>query len=360
MITAYIKLSDYCDVGCDHCYLPQSVRDDHTTISDQTIKDVSEDIYQLAKINGTDKVLLMLHGGEVTSLPIEFVEQKMLLMESELQSRGLMCKQSIQTSGLYLNKEWVTYIQKYCGNHAGISFDLTARTLNGSAERYRDLLSKRLGLLRKHECSYGFVIAPSKRELGRVSEIVNYCVQEKVEYVTIDRYSDYGRRDPNKPTNREHSIFLIELLDDILARLKKDTFCPEFTILQAAISGILIGIGGDRWGTNCLENFIVIDKNGKTNSCPDKISYDKSFNEESTFIISEMRMDAIFDYKMNHKNLYCDTCEYHDWCTTGCPIMNNNPIAEGDCSGYKLFLNYLKTTMADAKNKEILKKYARL
>lgn len=358
MITAYIKLSDFCDVGCDHCYLPQEVRDDKKIIDDDTIVNVSEDIYQLAKINGTDKVMLLLHGGEVTSLPVELVEKKMMLFESTLRAKGLRCKQSLQTAGLYLNKSWIEYIKTYCDSTTGVSYDPTSRTISNSTERYQSLLSKRLKALRDNECTYGFVIAPSKRELGRAKEIVQFTIDQCAEDVTIDRYSDYGRFDPKKPTNKEHSIFLIELFDEVLGRLLRGENVPPFSSLVAAINGVLFGFSGDRWGTRCLENYIVIDKNGKTNTCPDKISYDESYTKTDRFVISEDRMNSIFEYKLNHKNIYCDGCEYFDWCRTGCPIMKNNPISEGDCTGHKLFLNYIKKQAEDKKIRMAIENYA--
>ena len=32
-VTAYVKPSDYCNVGCEHCYLPLAVRADRATTS---------------------------------------------------------------------------------------------------------------------------------------------------------------------------------------------------------------------------------------------------------------------------------------------------------------------------------------
>lgn len=358
MITAYVKLSEFCSVGCDHCYLPEKLRNDKTVISDKDIVECARHISELAAVNSTNKVMLIVHGGEPLSLSRELLTKKLNLLTTELKARGLYFKETVQSSIIPLNKNWIPTIKERWDSFVGFSVDFSSRQISGSNEKYLRLLEKRLCLLRDNEIDYGATIVPSVKELGREREIVDWFAKEKVKTVNIDRYTDFGSHDPLRPTNRQYSEFLINLLDDVIKRLSNDEFTPVFFLMQSAIIGVAFGRKGERWGTGCLGDQLIFGVGGKINSCPDKFAHEKSYVENDTFILSDARMNAIYDYKLNHKNIYCDNCKYNSWCQTGCPVVSNNIISEGDCSGYKLFLNYLETHLKNPKTHELLVRYA--
>ncbi|WP_210498562.1 hypothetical protein [Vibrio crassostreae] len=359
MIVAYIKLSDYCNVGCDHCYLPEKDRLDKRIISNEDLSNASKQIVEMAKMNATDKVMLMLHGGEPLALSPALVEDKMQIVKNTLKENGLFYQEGVQTSLINFDKTWVDIAKNNWDSHIGFSVDFSTRTIGGSNIKYLKLLEKRLETLRKHDIHYGAVFVPSVNELGRTKEIVDWFVKEGVDYITIDRYTSFGGYDPLRPKHGQHSEFLSDLTDSIIDEIKTNGAAPKFGAVTAAINGVHHGVPSDRWGTTCQEKFIVIGVDGKTNNCPDKFAHEKSYSDSDTFVLSEERMNSIFDYKINHKNLYCDSCEYSEWCKTGCPIVPNNPLEEGDCAGYKRYLTYLKTLMKDKETKRLLLEYAK-
>lgn len=358
MISAYIKLSEFCSVGCDHCYLPEDIRKDKRILTDDEIYHAAQQIVELAKHNQTNKVMLLLHGGEPMSLDPAVVERKMWIIKNTLKEANLLYRETVQSSILTINDQWIEMAHKYWDSFIGFSIDFTSRTIRGSADTYIQLLEKRLDYCKKNKITLGATYVPSKKEIGREREIIQWFAKNEIGEVTTDRYSDFGSKDPNKPSNREFSEYLINFTSEIINRLKCGEFVSSFSIIKSAIRGVQFGVSGERWGTTCSKSYIVVGQNGKTNNCPDKISYEKSYSQKDTFVLSEDRMNSILTYQLNHDNLYCNTCEYNVWCKTGCPIMSNNIIEEGDCSGYKLFLNYIKEQLQDKEVRKLLLEYS--
>ena len=52
MLTVYLKPTNYCNVGCDFCYLPEDVRANKARMSPETLDATLELIGQLALREG--------------------------------------------------------------------------------------------------------------------------------------------------------------------------------------------------------------------------------------------------------------------------------------------------------------------
>ena len=71
MLTVYLKPTNYCNVGCDFCYLPEDVRANKARMSPETLDATLELIGQLALREGHDRIAILYHGGEPLSLSPE-------------------------------------------------------------------------------------------------------------------------------------------------------------------------------------------------------------------------------------------------------------------------------------------------
>ncbi|MCY9866119.1 hypothetical protein OTK49_26640 [Vibrio coralliirubri] len=342
MVTAYLKLSNYCNMGCSHCYLPESVRADSALMDNEVFNKALGDIYSLIQEYASTSVDVIWHGGEPLQFDKEVVVQRVVQANNYFFSRGVSCNHSIQTSLINFDADWGEIIKKYFSSVVGVSVDPSSRTISGSSQRYQTVLEKRI----QHAQTMGITVVanvcPTVDDIGNEGELLDWFERNDIAMFIIDRYNDFAQTgDLNRPTNLQHSKFLSNLMDESLARINKGIRVSSCGTLRAGISGILNGSSGDRWGTSCLEQFIVIDKDGKTNSCPDKISYEDSYNGSEPFAASKTRLDVVVDFKMNHPKEHCYNCEYFTWCGSGCPITINEWSKEGDCSGYKSFLKHL-------------------
>ncbi len=342
MFTCYIKLTNFCNVGCDFCYLPESSRAEKAIMDDQTIKRSVRLAEASAKSAGYKGVLYVIHGGEPLTISPNRLQQKLQLLLNESRIETAL---TLQTSLIPYRTEFRGVISKYFDSFIGSSIDFSGRSVSGSATGYIDLWLKKLNAARKDGNSVTPIVVPSRNELGKAREVVDFMVENDLQSFNIERYNSFTSHDDNRPTNGEHSQFLIDLTNEILTRHESGVFLAV-NVVVAAIKGVLRSEPGDRWGGSCTRSFLVINPDGETNFCPDKIEYSESFGSVHSnpvdIIASDERVRVQTQHTLFHSNAYCNSCDFNSWCKTGCPITSNKPDVDGDCSGYKTYLNWLK------------------
>lgn len=340
-VTAYLKPSDYCNVGCDHCYLPAFTRAQKTRMDDDTFRSAIQTIKDMAAAQNAPGVLIIWHGGEPLALPKDYFEDLCLEVKEQIPS----AIQTIQTSLIPYRSEWSPLIHRFFDGHIGTSIDFSLRTLRGSSKAYLDLFSKKVELARAdgHTITPGMV--PSKGEIGKADQVNDWMVSNGFRQWNIDRYNSFGKDDPNRPTNQEHSQFLTQAFDEVMRAFQEDGLMIKVNTVQAALGGIVFNAPGDRWGGSCSNDFLVINPDGRTNACPDKISYEGFSNIKDgykSFKLSEERKKWIRDHLTGHRNSDCPTCPFNTFCKSGCPLTPNTPDSEGECSGYHRHLRHVR------------------
>ena len=338
-ITAYLKLSDYCNVGCEHCYLPYAVRSSRVSMTLGTLNNAIDTIHRMASVQRSRGILIIWHGGEPLALPKDYFRQMCEKVREKLPG----AIQSIQTSLIPYRQDWAPVLREFTGNHIGSSIDFSLRNIRGNAERYQSLWLKKAH--QAHQDGFSIIpgIVPSRNELGRGIEICNWMEKNGFLNWNIDRYNSYGKEDRLRPSNLEHSGFLTQIFEAVMKRAECGVFMKINTV-RAALAGILMDVSGDRWGTSCSRDFIVVNPNGTTSACPDMASYSNyghvsgGFRE---FSGSEARRKWIKNHLIGHANSNCRSCRFNGFCKTGCPLTPNAPEFEDDCSGYSRHLSHV-------------------
>lgn len=349
MKTVYLKPTNYCNVGCDHCYLTLDVRGDKSLMLHSTLRHTAKLVKGLAEAENDKGVHFIWHGGEPMTVPLSWYNNAGAILDEVIGLGGYT--ESIQTSLIPFSEKWIDLIHERFKSHIGSSMDFSQRTINGSNGKYIDLWLKKVGIARKNGISVTPGIVPSRSEAGREKYIVDFFCENEFVQFNIDRYSNYGIKTIDWPTNREHSEFLINIFDEIISRLISNKFAPMVNVVNAAIRGVAFGAPGDRWGTTCQRDFVVVEPDGSLNSCPDRTSYDRPFsnaNEWSKgFIESSERRKWIRIQGVDHKKSHCHSCEFNKWCKSGCPITPNGPSdGQRECSGYKTYLLHVAAALS--------------
>ena len=343
MISAYIKLSNFCNMGCSHCYLPESVRGNQALMEDQTFNETLEHIKELCDTQLDDEVLLLWHGGEPLQFDKKVFEKRLVQAENYFFSHGIKVSHGMQTALINFDGEWGRIIKRYFNSSIGVSVDPASRSINGDAIRYDSVLTKRIKLAQEMGITISGNVCPSKSDIGNEGLLLDWFSDHNISGFSIDRYNSFGEEiDVNRPSNKEHSLFLRNLLEASLERIKDGKRVAVCSTLVSAIGGVLNGDSGDRWGVSCLEDYIVVNPDGVTNTCPDKISEESTYTDGNGFVNSDKRIQAISNHKLLHPKDHCYSCEYFNWCKSGCPITINSWELEGECSGYSRFLNHVK------------------
>lgn len=352
-VVAYLKPSDYCNVGCDHCYLPLAVRQNKSRMHEETLDQAIEAVREMVERQRAPGALIVWHGGEPLALPPDYLRDACERVRKAMPD----AVQSIQTSLVPFREEWAPIIADYFEGHIGTSIDFSQRTIRGDVGRYHDMFLSKVEAARAHGFSITPGVVPSKGELGRGAEIVDWMHEHGFDEWNIDRYNSFGGEDPMRPTNQEHSLFLTEVFDRVM-ELAADGYLIRVNTVHAALSGILTNQGGDRWGGSCSRDFIVVNPDGSTSACPDKISFESFSNIKDGFDgfqASEARKRWIRMHLTGHRNEDCPTCPFNTFCRSGCPLTPNAPETEGECSGYHRHLRHARTFAGE--NPELATRY---
>ena len=64
MITVYLKPTNFCNVGCAHCYLPETVRANKEKMNDETLHKVMQFLKEMKEKGKHDQIFFLWHGGE--------------------------------------------------------------------------------------------------------------------------------------------------------------------------------------------------------------------------------------------------------------------------------------------------------
>lgn len=343
-VVAYLKPSDYCNVGCDHCYLPLAVRANKARMDWTTLDSAIAAVATMIERQRAPGALILWHGGEPLALPIDYFTEACDRVRAALPE----APQAIQTSLIPYRSEWADALHAYCDGQVGSSIDFSQRTIRGDATRYLDLWMRKVEAARADGLSVVPGMVPSRGELGRGGEIVDWFVAHGFSAFNIDRYNNYGWDDPARPINREHSAFLTEVFDRAMAHAREGRFIAINTV-QAALGGVLHNQPGDRWGGSCSHDFLVVNPDGSAGACPDKISFENFGNIRDGFdaiAASDKRREWIRYHLAAHRNSDCPTCPFNTFCRSGCPLTPNDPASEGECSGYQRHLLHVRNACA--------------
>lgn len=339
-LTVYIKPSDYCNVGCSHCYLPTEVRANKTRMQDDVFQASLTSISDMAKRQNAIGVLIVWHGGEPLSLPVPYLTG--LVEEAQARLPGVV--QALQTSLIPYARKWAPLVADQFGAEIGTSVDFTQRSLKGSNAAYLDFWMDKVRMARADGFHVIPGMVPSRGELGRGRSIVDWLQSQGFKHWNIDRYNQFAGEDPQRPNNAEHSRFLTEVFDAVMDHARKGTFIKINTV-QAALGGVIHNSPGERWGGTCSHDFLVINPDGRTNACPDKISHEGFSNIKdgyAGFQASAARKAWVREHLLGHRNPHCATCPFQTFCRSGCPLTPNTPESEGECSGYHRHLRHVQ------------------
>ena len=328
-------------------------------MSFEKIREVAQFLAQASKTWRDPHVNIIWHGGEPLTLQPDYFLKAGAIFDEFLPGHT----EGIQTSLMPYSAKYREVIETRFMGGIGTSVDFEARKIKGSSDSYQQRWLKKVRLARSHGFSLGLLITPAKSDLGRVKERMDWLVQHQFDYFNFERFNSFGQTLTEKPSNLEHSLFLIDVMDYLIHLIKTTGTAPMIPVITAGIGGVTRGQPGDRWGGSCQHDFLVIEPDGSLNNCPDKSSFEAPYSNTASgleaFQNSPMRKKWIRLQQVGHRISDCASCENNTWCKSGCPITPNaDPHGdETECSGYKTFINHLRGLMEHPSTRDLLIHY---
>lgn len=345
MLTVYLKPTNYCNVGCDFCYLPAEVRANKSRMTPETLDATLNLIRQLAHREGHDRVAILYHGGEPLSLSPETLYWYSDRVREALAEFSV--QETVQTSLIPLREGHIQFIKDRCGSFVGSSIDFTGRTIQGSNESYIDLWLTKVALARAGGIEVGPIMVPTTNETREAERVYGWFKANGFSYFSIERYNAYGAG-TDRPDNKEHSRFLMRLFDLAMFDLAAGREFVANNAVAASIGGVLHNQPGERWGGKCQRDFLVVNPDGRLNTCPDRIEYEqeqwpKAQEGVDAFQQSPIRRDWIKVQMIEHIANHCRSCPFRTFCRSGCPITEHQVhTGSGECAGYRSHLHHVE------------------
>lgn len=340
----YLKASNFCNVGCSHCYLPESIRANKTHISPETLQHTLESAKVLADRGGSD-VEILWHGGEALSVAREWYEEAFVLIDNILGPH----KESMQTSLIPYTSRWADLVKRRFGGFLGISVDFFTRQINGSSQQYLDLLASKIDLARADGIEVGATMTLSQKDLGRELEITEWYLKHEFLSFQLERYNDV-RDLEYVPTRREHAQALLAYFTIAMA-LFKSGVTIGIEPLNRALDGILNHKSGGRWGTTCSKDFMVVSPNGNTHFCPTIAETTPAVSNVSFGPQKVLEAHRALSAKVSPATSACFSCRHFTWCGGGCPIEMQSDTS--DCTGFGTLLEALERFIETPENRRL-------
>ncbi len=362
MVAVYLKPTNFCNVGCEHCYLSDKVKTDKTLMpidvlfkTAHLLKDMRED---LSKTRGGN-VHVIFHGGEPLMAPASWYDRAIDIFNEVLGERTFSC--SMQSSLMPEIDEHIDVMKKYTNASIGASVDFTSRTIDGSSEKYLEKFLKRVEQLREEKITINCGIVPAKGDLGKEKMIIDWFLEHGFKSFRIERLNAWGYETDVCPTNREHSNFLIAMFDYVLEKMKSGEHI-DVKSMSAAVGGVLYGRRGDTYGGSCQTDMITVEPNGDVALCPNRISYEDFYGNVkdgwTALRSNQRRRQWILKQTLFNYSKMCGKCDFVKWCKGCCPISDHTIGGEDDdCAGYREFLLHLESIKNNEETRSLIEEY---
>ena len=338
MIVVYLKPTNRCNVGCRHCYVSSEKRASRERMAPDTFAASIDFVKELSERYSDPTVHIVWHGGEPMLLPVDWYRAAGRLIDQELPFHT----ESMQTSMIPYHGDFGALARERFRGGLGSSID-SSRTLSGSTREYQQLWLAKVAAARADGVTVVPGIVPARADIPKGYETVEWFKTHGFNAFNVDRYSDVGGQDKSCPSNAEHGSFLVDLFDAVMGFAKQGSVI-EVNTVAAALRGVLYGLPGDRWGSPCQRNHLVIEPDGTLNSCPDIAGTGPGYHNVAdgvgAYLESIERRQWVRYVTRDRMRPNCRSCSYMMWCKGGCPITPNT-VTETECAGYVSYLDHV-------------------
>lgn len=348
MIEIEIRVTDYCNLSCKHCYADAkslsnpSFFDMDSRYSEEYLKNFVEKVFDFVEFynereNGRSKtVQFMLMGGEPTLVGTERLGILLETVHVEGNKRGYQVFVGTSTNGLLLNEDWISfYKEKAKLLSLAVAYDPFIRFRSSDEEKR---WWRSIDLLKKNNIEFSVNVAITRYLLRfNLSEFISRLEIKNIDFAPFLPVGR-GRYFAQKlgVFSSELSSFYIKLLEKFSDRIDLRSFSRISYFLKNKTQDQFGTLNG--WG-KCWRR-VIVDLNGNLFF---ECSYPNSLGNVFYGSLESILFSPLFLFLLS-KKLYrksCLGCEYYSFCRGGCIALLPFEDAN-ECIGLKKFLRYLE------------------
>lgn len=338
-----VRLTNWCNVGCDHCMIPLVNRHNKLRLTNDFYERIGNLVNTNLKLKNEKTLRLSFTGGEPLTLNYDFLANAYNCIKNTLAS-DTMIEHRINTSLIAYRDEHAAYINNYV-DLIKTSLDFSTRKINGSVKNYHQLWLKKYHSVKMLGKPMIVNCTLTKSEIGRESYLMDTLMSYGVENVQISQFFKTGVPESQQaeiPSNLEQSQMYCRIFDWVLDAYAKGEYinvdiCKSYP--RIALNLPMIQEEG------CQKGFFVIEPDGKVSTCTIQSAIDKGVGRLNSrapneILFSPDRLKNI-RYQQQSFQSGCLSCEFFKNCNRR--VCLHMPQNQEECMGYKVFLNHIKS-----------------
>ena len=348
MRTVFLKLSNYCNSFCEHCYLDIKDRKNPNVLDIQYLETVIDKIQKIYGKNWN----VVLHGGEILDLDLDYLEKTLLILrKKEIFNIGIQNSfiPFYYPKGSAKKEEFYNLVRKF-NLDISSSIDFNGiRKIEGSTEKYLEFMKNIIEdfhtQLNKKIVSLNVTV--TKKDIGKEKFMYKYLsgLTKWVKHIAPGIYIPHPVLNNNLCiTYKEYSEFLIEFY-----KLNKKNNFLLFTNIFEGIKDNFLSKNKNNYYfscKNCINDYLVIEPN-----------YDVTICLQERTVLGNLLKDPLINVLTNSKRKkwlkiaatkfeFCKDCEFKNICEV-CTVnksisLNNGVVKKENCPGFYPLLKYIK------------------
>ncbi|MCW5317530.1 radical SAM protein [Nostoc sp. KVJ3] len=333
-LSAWLHITDRCNLRCDYCYLPHLARDMSIDIGRAAI----ESTFRSASLNNYRRVKLKYAGGEAL-LCSPLIKDLHLYAQSLSKERDIILDGVVLSNGTLITPEIIEMLQilnlRLMISLDGLSdFHNIQRTYAGGKGSFQDV-ERGIKIALQNGLIPDISITVSGRNAEGLPNLIEWILEHNLPF-SLNFYRENELSASYEDLQLEES----RLIKGMLAAFKIiELKLPNRSLLGSLVDRANLSSAHKRT-CGVGQSYLVFDYQGKIAKCQMQLHKTVS-SVDTQDPLSVVRQD-----KPGIQNLYveekegCRTCEWKYWCTGGCPLATfkatgRYDIQSPNCNIYK-------------------------
>jgi uncharacterized protein len=333
-LSAWLHITDACNLRCKYCYLPHVREDMPVSIG----KSIIDEIVKSASSQGISEIKLKYAGGEPL---LRFgTVQQIHEYASESASRAqLRYRPVLLTNGVLVSDRIAEYL-KETGFSTMVSLDEWKPGTDSQRSDVKGNPTAEMSFagalkLKSAGVPLSIAITLTSRNANGLPELVDHLLEHELRFsINFYRENDLSK-----------SFHDLRLDEELIIRAMESTMClierriPKHSLLSGLIDRANLGVSHNK-PCGAGDRYLVFDYRGEVSKCQMRMS-EKLPRQIGMTALDTIRSDTlgVQNISVNEKE-GCIECDWRHWCAGGCPaetfrVTGRYDVKSPNCRIYK-------------------------
>ncbi len=314
-LTAWLHITDSCNLRCDYCYLPHNP----ITIREPILSQSIQMLFKTAQKHHYPRVKLKYAGGEPL-LQFNLVQRAHSLAFEQSRQNDIPLDEVLLTNGTRLSQEKIAYLQR---NQIRVMISLDGIGQWHDQQRHFakgkpsfELVRRGIELCQKMGLTPLISLTLSSRNLPGLPQAISWLLEHKLPFTfNFYRENDYARGVPPLDINHPQTR---QLFEEAFALLEADP--PDHSLLGMLADRASFGFA-HLYPCGVGRDYLVIRSDGQIAKC--QMAMDAP-------VTSIFALDPLTEVRQDKTGIQnppvfqkpdCAACDWRAYCAGGCPLL---------------------------------------